>query len=96
MVPWYGPFHQILKDMGVAVKIACFSHREIDECSVHPGKCSYDTISCNFSPGKVGLSDFKDTRKEGMKEGSLSRICEGLIPNIEPSFLGFANIEGPP
>ena len=30
-----------------------------------------------------------------MKEGSLSRITvgEGLIPNIEPSFLWLANIE---
>ena len=30
-----------------------------------------------------------------MEKGSLSRITlrEGLIPNIEPSFLGFANIE---
>ena len=97
MVTRYRPFSKILKYVGIAVEVTSFSHREIDECSIKPGQCAYCAIGCGVSPCKVGLSDFEDTRNKGMEQGSLSRISlgEGLIPNIEPSFLCLANIEVP-
>ena len=44
---------------------------------------------------KIGLSDFGSTRKKAVEEGSLLRasLSEGLIPNMESSFPGLANIE---
>ena len=91
----YGPFSKVVQDMGVAMEVAYFSHREIDKCSINPGQRAYKTIGCRASPCKVGLSDFEDTRKKGMEEGSFHRISvsEGMIPNIESSFLWLANIE---
>ena len=36
MVTRYGPFSKILEYMRIAVEVPCFSHGEIDECSVNP------------------------------------------------------------
>ena len=46
-------------------------------------------------PCEVGLCNFRDNREEGPKEGSLSRITirEGLIPDVESSFLRFTDVE---
>ena len=72
------------------MEVACFSHREIDECS--RASCA---IGCGVSPCEVALSNFEDTRKKGIKEGSLSRISfsEGLVPSIESSLLRLANVK---
>ena len=95
MVTRNGPFPKIHENKRVAMEIACFSHREIDKCSVNPGQCACRTTGCRVSPCKVRLGNFEDMKKRGMEEGSLSRISvsECRIPHIETSFLWLAHVE---
>ena len=95
LVTRYGPFPKILEYMRIAVEVPCFSHRDIDKCSVNSGQSAYCAIGCRVSPSVVRLSNLENIRKKEMEKGSLSHITvsEGLIPRVESSFLWLANIE---
>ena len=44
VVTRYGPFPQVLKNMGVAMEVVRFSHGKIDKRSINPGQRAYNSI----------------------------------------------------
>ena len=90
-----GAFTKVLKDVGMAMKISCLSHRKVKKYPVNSGQSTYCTIGCSILPCEVWLCDFKDMREKGTDKGSLPCITigESPVPNIESSFLGFTSVE---
>ena len=86
-----GTFAKVLKDMGRAVIITCLKNRKINEGSVNSGQCACCTIGRRIFPCKDGLCDFKNVWEKGPEKDNLHRItiCEGLVPDVESSFLKF-------
>ena len=87
-----GTLTKVLKYMGRAMIVACFSHRKINECSVNPGHSAYCTIGCRIFPCKVELCDFKICagKRTGKGQSSPRHL---LVPDVESSFLRFTVVE---